>query len=260
MRKNWKTLNPSLARTSRLFALLVCLCAIVSFGSVHAQDDPDAEGGTAAEGSGESGAGFMVGIRTGVNYSKFMVSGDGSDAVNQRRVGFVGGAFATYNFNQWFGVSADVLFSQYGARRVAFQAGDVSGLADYTMENIEANLLADIKLPVISVYKPKFYIGPSFNFNMGSGVNLEANMGRNVVFNNYSKWNTVNQFRPVEFGIIVGGGLDFDLKFATLKVDARYRRGWTDINTHNAAQNQEFRGKTIHNNTLSFTAGLGFKI
>ncbi|MCC5944733.1 MAG: PorT family protein [Bernardetiaceae bacterium] len=249
-----------MARTSRLFALLVCLCAIVSFGSVHAQEDPDASGGTSSGAAGENGAGFMIGIRTGVNYNKFMIAGDGSSEVNQRRVGFVGGAFATYNFSQWIGVSADVLFSQYGARRVAFQTGNVAGIANYTMENIEANLLADFKLPVISVYKPKFYIGPSFNFNMGSGVNLSANSGRNIVFNNYSKWNTVDQFRPVEFGIIVGGGLDFDLKFATLKIDARYRRGWTDINTHNVAQNQAFRGRTIHNNTLSFTAGLGFKI
>jgi hypothetical protein len=75
----------------------------------------------------------------------------------------------------------------------------------------------------------------------------------------------------MDIGLIIGTGVDFDLKFATLMLDARYRHGFSDIN--NAyGQSANFIGgsgagyplslgnQDIRTRGLSFQVGLGFKL
>lgn len=256
MKKRLEKLNPK-PLSSRLFATLVCLCACLFMLPAQAQD---AEGG---DGSGEESAQskLMIGVRTGVNYSKLIISEGSADggisANDQRRAGLVFGAFVDYSFNKWFGATGEVLFSQQGLRATAYNDGTTTGLADYRTDNINVNLLLDAKLPVISVYKPKFYVGPSFSFNMGGRADVE---GSYLGYPVKAVYNANDQFAPMEFGMIVGTGLDFNLKFATLKTDIRYRRGFNDINAIGIGLNQSLRGKTIHSDAISFQVALGFHL
>ena len=243
--------------SSRLFATLACLCACLFMLPAQAQD---AEG---ADGSGEESAEskLMIGVRTGVNYSKLIISESSADGGlsedNQRRAGLVFGAFVDYSFNKWFGATGEVLFSQQAVRHVAFKMGGATGVADYRTDNINVNLLLDAKIPVISVYKPKFYIGPSFSFNMGAAADVEGTAFGYPVQDTYD---AADQFAPMEFGMIVGTGLDFNLKFATLKTDIRYRRGFNNINAIGVGLNESLRAKTIHSDAISFQVALGFHL
>lgn len=252
--KALRRLNPNAVSMKKLFAVLVCACAVMAFNPTFAQDEESADG------AGKEGSGLVVGIRTGVNYSKFIISGSG-DSESERKVGAVAGAFATYHFNQWAGASLEVLFAQTAAGRVAYQSSTSQGTSDFTLSNVEVNLLGDFKIPVISVYKPRFYAGPSFAFNSHAISNNEGFMnGSNipVKFRN----DVTNQFKAVEYAAIVGAGLDFDLKVGTLRVDARYRRGINNISgkNFNFSEGSQFRNRTIHTNTLSFQAAFGINL
>lgn len=257
MKKALKTLN-SLTSPSKMFATMVCLCAFM-FGTVSAQSDvkstEDGDGGEA-----KGGGKLVVGIRTGVNLSKLVI--DGNSAASERRPGAVIGAFVTYNFNHWLAVSPEIMFSQTAAKRVDYNLSGFSSKADYRLNQVQMNLLFDARIPMVSVYKPRFVFGPSFDLNTRSTV--EVNQDYNFEVNGApllikKEFNASNEFKVLDFGMIVGAGLDFDLKRSVLKIDARYRAGISDINRQYYSGNETFRNGTIHSSNWVFTVAYGFK-
>jgi len=226
----------------------------------------------------EKQSSFILGVRTGVNVNDFSVSGTTRSTTSL--AGAQATAFAMYNVNSWVGVSLEAGFSQSGAARFSPGAGFNVGqpgtigsatggnLNDYRLSNVQANLLSYFKLPVLSVYEPKIFIGPSFDFNVHATNNVEGY--RFGVPTKY-RVDATNQFKAIDIGMIIGTGVDFDLKFATLMIDARYRHGFSDIN--NAyGQSANFIGgagsgyplslgnQDIRTRGLSFQVGLGFKL
>ncbi|MCS6968983.1 MAG: porin family protein [Cytophagales bacterium] len=255
-------------------ATLLATLAVGAFAfGANAQNPPDA----ATPGKQSS---LIVGVRTGVNVNDFSVSGTTKSTTSL--AGAQATAFAMYNFNSWVGVSLEAGFSQSGAARFSPTAGFVhaqpgtansiagGNLNDYRLSNIQANLLSYFKLPVLSVYEPRVFVGPSFDFNVHATNNVEG-----YRFGAPTKYrvDATNQFKSIDIGMIVGAGVDFDLKWATLFLDARYRHGFTDIN--NAyGQSANFIGSNspsigyplslgnqdIRTRGLSIQVGLGFKL
>ncbi|WP_250632850.1 porin family protein [Rhodoflexus caldus] len=227
----------------------------------------------------EKQSSFILGVRTGVNVNDFSVSGTTKSTT--ALAGAQATVFAMYNVNSWVGMSLEAGFSQSGAARFTPGAGRVTAtpggtttvvsgnLNDYRLSNVQANLLSYFKLPVLSVYEPKVFIGPSFDFNVHATNNVEG-----YRFGSPTKYrvDATNQFKAMDIGMIIGTGVDFDLKWATLMLDARYRHGFTDIN--NAyGQSANWIGNTdgsgyplslgnqdIRTRGLSFQVGLGFKL
>lgn len=244
-------LNPSAMKASRLFSVLLCICGLLSLGSLRAQDGPDSDSG---DGGGNKDAGLEIGIRTGVNYGKFILSG--AENATERRVGYTVAGVVGYRFNQWLAVDAEVGFAQYAAGRMPYASnfeGGSQGMKDVTLNNIESNLLLDVKLPLVSVYKPRFYAGPSFTVNANATTRVEGNSNINGMPLIYRS-NETSQYRGFELGAIVGAGLDFDLKVGTLKFDARYRRGLTNFANKNFNYaNGGINNRTVHTDNLGFT-------
>lgn len=241
-------------------ATLLAVLAVGAFTfSANAQNNAQNEASPEKESS------IIVGVRTGVNLNDFAVSG--SARTTTMLAGAQATAFAMYNFNSWVGISLEAGFSQSGAAR--FPSGS-NNLNDYRLSNVQANLLSYFKLPVLSVYEPKIFIGPSFDFNVHATNNVE---GYRFGFPTKYRVDATNQFKAMDIGMIVGGGVDFDLKWATLFLDVRYRHGFSDIN--NAyGQSANWIGapngatgfplgpgnQDIRTRGLSFQAGLGFKL
>jgi hypothetical protein len=69
-----------------------------------------------------------------------------------------------------------------------------------------------------------------------------------------------NEFKGMDWGVIVGTGLDFDMKLGTLKVDARYRAGLSDINNVNHQQNFILENRTMHTSNFQFLVGFGINL
>jgi hypothetical protein len=249
-------------------ALLAALALGTFIFDTHAQDAS----------TPEKQSSLILGVRTGVNVNDFSVSGTTRSTTSL--AGAQATAFAMYNVNSWVGVSLEAGFSQSGAARFSPNAGFNVGqpgtansatgnLNDYRLSNVQANLLSYFKLPVLSVYEPKIFIGPSFDFNVHATNNVEGY--RFGVPTKY-RVDATNQFKAMDIGMIIGTGVDFDLKFATLMIDARYRHGFSDIN--NAyGQSANFIGdgagsgyplspgnQDIRTRGLSFQVGLGFKL
>jgi hypothetical protein len=246
----------------KTFSLLVALAAICTLGlnTASAQD-------TAAK-SDSTKSKLMVGVRAGVNASRFVINN--STEVTNFTPGFQAGAFVKYSFNDWVAVALEAAWSQSGAIRLPYwsQGSGAVGTGDLTAHNVQFNPVLQCKIPVLSVYEPYFFVGPSFNVNYYNSFSYSGLVGSTPFQRNID---VTNSLQPLDFGLLVGAGVDFNLRFAVLTIDARYRHGLSDIRNKNLgdpfanARSGQTEGAYIGNETwrsrqFSVQVGLGFPI
>lgn len=237
-------------------AVVAAVC-VFSFTTAQAQD------ATAPAGEGSSGtkkdSKITLGIRAGLNQSEFRYMG--SYAMTQRVSGAQLGVFLNVKLNNWVTQSLEVAWSQNGARNLPWTThSGGAGVAEITLNNVQANLLTYFKLPVLSVYEPKVFIGPSWDINTHAGALVQ---GEAYGLGTKQRVAVTNNFKPLDFGIIAGAGVDFDLKFARLFLDARYRHGISDMNNKNSNGNVSYGlpgNREIRTSSFSFQVGLGFSL
>jgi hypothetical protein len=214
---------------------------------------------------------FMVGVKGGFSLSEFRRDGELDfwldDRGSTKLAGALGLAFARYNFTNWGYGELEVGYSLSGADFNG-SSQPAGGIHTYRLHNLQTNLLAGIKLPVLSVYEPKVFIGPSFDFNFHaseryvgpSRFNGTPTPGTSAAERTvYSMRDVTDNFKAMDIGFVFGGQVEFDVKFANLLVDLRYRHGLTQINNNRTALNT-WGGGAIKTSGLSLMLGLGFPL
>jgi hypothetical protein len=207
---------------------------------------------------------FMVGVKGGFSLSEFRRYGEvdfwRDDRGSTKLGGFLGLAFARYNFTNWGYGELEVGYSLSGADFNG-STQPAGGVHTYRLHNLQTNLLAGIKLPVLSVYEPKVFMGPSFDFNMHASERYvgPSRFNTNSATPIYSMRDVTNDFKSMDIGLIFGGQVEFDVKFANLLVDLRYRHGLTQINNNRTSLNT-WGGTAIRTSGLSLMLGLGFPL
>ena len=236
----------SLKRSIRAIATAVCAVVLTS-GAAFAQD-----------GAGETESKLMVGFKSGFNVSDVRIAG-ATDYFTKQRGGGKEIApqilvFGRYSFTKWVSTDLELgwtqnAFSMYGNRISTFRAN-----------NFQANALLNVRVPVLSVYEPRLYIGPSYNYNayVYERITGPSQFGTGNV--DYTQ-EVTSLFNPHDIGVIVGAGLQFDVKFATLLLDARYRHGFSK-----AANAQGYTGTILARDSrfyvsdIALMVGLGFSL
>jgi hypothetical protein len=244
----------------KTFSLLVALAAICTLGlnTASAQD-------TAAK-SDSTKSKLMVGLRAGVNASRFVINN--STETTNFIPGIQAGAFVKYSFNDWVAVAFEAAFSQAGAANMRFNSGTTMSSGDFMSYNVQLNPVLQCKIPVLSVYEPYFFVGPSFTINPHNTFRFS---GLNGATPFQDKIQVDNALQPLDFGVLVGAGVDFNLRFAVLTIDARYRHGLSDIRNKNMTDifanatptdnsNLLIGNETWRSRQFSVQVGLGFPI
>ena len=200
----------SLKRSIRAIATAVCAVVLTS-SAAFAQD-----------GAGETESKLMVGFKSGFNLADIRV---GTDTDYFEEGGGAGKnfspqihVFGRYDFTKWVGAELELGWTQNAFTTFS------NSTTTYRTNNFQANALLNVRIPVLSVYHPRIYMGPSYNYNAYTYSRTTRNLyGYNVD----QTFDVTNTFAPHDLGVIVGTGLQFDVKFATLLVDARYRHGFS---------------------------------
>jgi hypothetical protein len=153
---------------------------------------------------GMSQAQFAIGLKGGVNLSKFDIKQGASNIDN--RTGFNAGAFALVKITA-FGIQPEVLFSRQGSTFT------------FDNQNYEANF-DYINVPIIfKLYLPlglNFQLGPQLSFLSVADLKRAAS----------SAADDPKTLKKQDYAVAVGAG--WDLPFG-LTVDARYNFGLSDI-------------------------------
>jgi hypothetical protein len=229
----------------KTFSLLVALATIYTLGlsTAQAQDAAQAD---------STKSKLMIGVRAGLNLSYLRIDNENDGSAFAE--GAQAGLFVKYAFNDWAAVSLEAAWSQSGARKMKYNSSaGTNGDAFLQLNNVQLNPLVQFKIPVLSVYEPYLFAGPSFNLNYLNSAYINGTNGTN-----FSKDATAYT-TGLDLGLLVGAGVDFNLRFATLTLDARYRHGLNDINQRTGTATQ-FGTNTWRSSQLSFQVGLGFPI
>ena len=150
-------------------------------------------------GSTVNAQGLDFGVKAGVNFANI------SDATGldfESKTGFVGGIFVGGKFNDRFGIQADLLYSQQGAK---FDIGEFN--LDY------------VNVPIVA----KIYIAQGFHAQVGPQFGVIVNDDAQTVIGEVINDIAVNDF---DVSGVVGLGYDVPLG---LRIEGRYNFGLSDV-------------------------------
>lgn len=188
--------------------------------------------------------GFRVGVKGGINLAKHTEEFEHTEF--NYRIGSIGGAFISYDFNDLISLQSEVLYSMKGNTRV-FQGqllaqGSISESRVITKLNyIEIPLLLFISFELNSNIRPKILFGPIISFLQTATAEAEYG-GSSYEINTKELW------KSNDFGIILGSGLDYKVGENKIVLDIRYNLGLADLDNG-------IGGGKITSNALSFLLG-----
>ncbi|MEP0548162.1 MAG: porin family protein [Rhodothermales bacterium] len=155
---------------------------------------------------------LSAGVRAGLNLATLY--GDDVDEAGNR-TGFSGGLFLTYNLTPVFAIQPEILFSAKGAEIDADGSSPMGvGEREYTFGYLELPMLARVNVPVQSPARPYLVAGPSLGIKLYGELDEE---------------DLDETLKGSDLGMVVGGGLDFNLGARKLVLDARYTFGLNDV-------------------------------
>lgn len=163
-----------------------------------------------------------VGIMAGVNIAR--LSGDDDEGVDNRTA-FVGGVTLTLPFTPTVSFQPELLFAQKGAK-----VSESGFSAEVTLNYLEVPLLLRFDVPTTgaSVF-PHVYAGPALGLKLscdfevsGGGVNASQSCASLADEDG-------EDVKSFDAGVVLGGGLGFDLGGRRLNIGARYNFGVYNI-------------------------------
>ena len=181
--------------------------------------------------SGQTSARF--GVKAGVNVAT--TNEPNSSSV----VGFVGGGFLTLSLTDMIAVQPELLFTMKGRKAVETVQNFGIIHSEVRLNYIELPVLAKLNILRGGNIAPHLFAGPFFS------IFLES-------------------FKSTDFGLSVGGGVDFDLAQLKITVDARYSHSLKDAMTittwvSDGSGNRVYENsRAVKNRVLSLVVGICF--
>jgi len=155
--------------------------------------------------------------------------------------GFSGGAFFCYQSSDMFALQPELIYSMKGSKYEGTEMG-MPFDATFTVEYLELPVLAKIILSTGET-KPYLLAGPALGILLSSEGKVE--MG------GISISDELEDVKSIDFGLVLGAGIDIDLGTGTLLFDARYNLGLTSID-------DSVDDGDIKNSVISFNVGYLF--
>jgi len=181
------------------------------------------------------------GLKSGLNISDIVEDDSGEEATNfDTKLGFVGGVYFNYQFNNMFAVQPEIYYSMKGAK-LKDQYNDLNLKLTY----VEIPILLQFIVPLKGTpVKPLLFVGPAMGLNLTSKSEQTYN-GQTTEVDN--KDNT----KSTDLGLVFGGGISLPLGKNQLGIDVRYSLGLSNIG-------KDTGSATIKNNIINFNLFYGF--
>ena len=183
----------------------------------------------------------------------------------------MGGAFVNYSFNEDMAVQLEAGYFQQGGRLLNIYVPDYIGNPSWYQANVKnkESIMHNIEVPVLFKYSYGLsgftlngFIGPSFGYNMHTGVKKEGTIvdQQGAPHTYTGEENITNNMEKIQYSATVGIGIEVPVSDSYyILVDVRYRYGINSVyNGYSYLDITEIQGD-LKNNTLYFTLGFGLK-
>ncbi|UCB52659.1 MAG: PorT family protein [Candidatus Zixiibacteriota bacterium] len=160
-----------------------------------------------------------IGLKAGLNIADYR----GDLPYTDSKMGFCGGPFITCSINEMLAVQTEFLFSMKGAKlgeRVrADEYGNIietSSIRD-VINYLEIPVLGKLSVLPQGRVRPNLFAGPFFALKLTGKHKLG------------SQETDLENLKDTDYGLVFGGGVDFELGQGELTADARYNLGLAKI-------------------------------
>jgi len=203
--------------------------------------------------AGASAAGIGLGVKGGLNIANLtgsdMLQGNNvAQETKNSRLGIIIGAFVAINISDMVTIQPEVLYTQKGAKyegNLAQQTG-TAFTSEIKLDYLEIPVLLKVSLlPKAAVVQPNLYFGPAFALKLKADV--ETDQGESEIYNAPPEGDNV---KNDDWGLVFGGGLDFNFSGKEIGIEGRYTLGLSDWTTYQPVD--------MKNGTFSILASIGF--
>lgn len=156
---------------------------------------------------------LAVGVKGGVNLATLQNHGDGAEPDVKSRVGLVAGMFVTLPLTSWLELQPEALYAAKGAKLDATGV-KIQAVLDY----LEVPVLARLSRRAGGTWRYYAAAGPSLALRLRA--KSRTDFGTSI-----EEIDIGNQVERLDLGVAAGGGVEF----GSLVIDARYNRGFRDI-------------------------------
>ncbi len=196
----------------RLIAAMVAITALFSVSSVSAQRL-----------AGGVRAGLAIADLTGddAGFTYIDEMGEQRQKEYGSKMGFSAGAFLMVDIFENFAVQPEVLYTMKGGK-TEVELGGVTYTITESLNYLEIPVLVKYKIPTPGSLAPNLFFGPALAITLSAEMKIEGDGSEAVDdIKDYCK--------GTDFGIVLGGGLDFGVGTGKIMVDGRYTLGLTVI-------------------------------
>jgi hypothetical protein len=153
------------------------------------------------------------GIKGGVNIAN--QSFDPDDTETDSRMGMALGGYVGIPVNQSFAVQPEALFTTKGSENES---------SSWKLNYIEVPVLARASFMHNASARPSLYAGPSVGINVSSKAETD-------ISGTTEEFDVKDETNPVDFGMVVGGGLDIPISQGknSIGLDLRYTLGLNNV-------------------------------
>ncbi len=183
---------------------------------------------------------FAIGAKAG--YSGSALSGEDAGSIDLRET-VSGGLFLQVSPAPYLSFQPEVLFRRKGAvnHNETFNIRE-----EYNLDYIETPLLLKLRVPIANAIYPNVFGGPYFAFKTNSTysatqTNTDISLNRSF------------EAKNSDYGAVIGGGVDIEVKPIFISLDARYGIGATEIENSDEPVDLKNRDFTV-------MAGIGLLI
>jgi hypothetical protein len=163
--------------------------------------------------------GISFGVKGGVNYTS--LSGDDVPDGLGWKLGFGGGVVAALNVMDMFVIQPEVLYTMKGGE-------DPDEEYSFDLTYVEVPVLLKYSVPMEGMISPNFFVGPSL------GILMSAE---------FAEEDVKDDLKTMDFGVVVGAGVDFDMGTGKVTLDGRYTLGLMSID--DSGEEQDWKNGAI---------------
>jgi hypothetical protein len=198
-------------------------------------------------------AGLGIGLKGGLNIANLtgsdLLQGNNiADETKNSRLGVIIGVFVAFNISDMLAIQPEFLYTQKGGKyegTLAQGAGEAF-TSEIKLDYLEIPILLKASLlPNAAVIQPNLYFGPAFALKLKAEA--ETSQGEGEIYAEVPEGGNV---KSNDYGLVFGGGLDFNLKGPEIGIEARYTLGLTDWTSYQPVD--------MKNGTFSILASIGF--
>ena len=213
-----------------------------------------------------------VGLKGGASFARFQGEDISYDVDTKN--GFTVGGFFTVNVNNYLAIQPEILFVQKGTNGSvsAFEFSWWHGVSYHEgywedrLSYLETPVLVKLKIPTGTRIEPDLYVGPSLAIKLMAEEKWESTFSdsNGVLLGDSSGVEDIdNRIKDIDFGVVFGGDLKINVKFAKIVVDARYTLSLTHIDAGvmiPCSKIGTYGFRNMKNRTIAVTAGFIFPL